>query len=92
MDPNIFPEPEKFDPSRFENMTAIPPYCLVHFGGGPRICPGNDLARIETLVMIHHVVTRFEWKLCCKDDTFVRDPMPSPREGLPIELLPKNSS
>ncbi|XP_020256831.1 cytochrome P450 716B1-like isoform X2 [Asparagus officinalis] len=89
MDPKFFPEPEKFDPNRFENVKSIPPYCFLAFGGGSRICPGNDFARIETMVMMHHLVTKFEWKLCCEVDTFSRDPMPSPREGLPIELWRK---
>ena len=50
MDPGIFPKPAKFDPSRFENQSAAaaPPYSFVAFGGGPRICVGMELARIET--------------------------------------------
>jgi len=84
MDPNIFNEPAKFDPSRFENVT--PACSFVAFGGGPRICPGIEFTKIETLVTMHNLVRRFRWKLCCKDNTFVRDPMPSPLHGLPIEL------
>ncbi|PSS06142.1 Cytochrome P450 716B1 like [Actinidia chinensis var. chinensis] len=89
MDANIFQEPSKFDPARFENQATIPPYCFVPFGGGARICPGSEFARIETLVTIHHLVTRFTWKLCCTDDTFSRDPMPVPNQGLPIQIMPK---
>uniref|UniRef100_A0A7N0TQD7 Cytochrome P450 n=1 Tax=Kalanchoe fedtschenkoi TaxID=63787 RepID=A0A7N0TQD7_KALFE len=48
-DGSIFPEPETFDPSRFENQVAAPPYCFLAFGAGPRMCPGNEFARIETL-------------------------------------------
>ncbi|XP_020095427.1 cytochrome P450 716B2-like [Ananas comosus] len=86
MDANIFHEPTKFDPIRFENSSSIPPYCFVAFGGGPRICPGNEFARIEILVTMHYIVMQYKWKLCCKEDTFKRDPMPSPLHGLPIEL------
>ncbi|XP_052178433.1 cytochrome P450 716B1-like [Diospyros lotus] len=89
MDANIFKEPSKFDPTRFENQSSIPPYCFVAFGGGPRICPGYEFARLETLVAIHHIVTRFTWKLCCSDDSFIRDPLPVPAQGLPIQILPK---
>ncbi|GLT62109.1 hypothetical protein SLA2020_347710 [Shorea laevis] len=89
MDDSIFPEPSKFDPSRFENPTSIPPYCFVPFGGGPRICPGYDFAKIETLVAIHYLVTSFNWKLLCSDNFFIpdfsRDPMPVPAKGLPIQ-------
>ncbi|KAA8523694.1 hypothetical protein F0562_010117 [Nyssa sinensis] len=89
MDSSIFQDPSKFDPTRFENQASVPPYCFVAFGGGPRICPGYEFARIETLVTVHYLVTRFTWKLCCTDNFFSRDPMPVPTEGLPIEIVPK---
>jgi cytochrome P450 len=89
MDAKIFQDPSTFDPKRFENQASIPPYCFVAFGGGPRICPGYEFARIETLVTIHYLVTRFTWELCCKEDSFSRDPMPTPNNGLPIYIFPK---
>lgn len=89
MDSSIFQEPAKFDPSRFDNPTSVPPYCYVPFGGGMRICPGYEFARLETLVTIHHLITRFKWKLCCSDKYFKRDPMPEPPQGLPIHITPK---
>ncbi|VAI51244.1 unnamed protein product [Triticum turgidum subsp. durum] len=93
MDASIFHEPAKFDPSRFENQaaSAAPPCSFVAFGGGPRICPGIEFSRIETLVTMHHLVRRFRWKLCCKENTFVRDPMPSPLRGLPIQIERRTS-
>ncbi|XP_037456192.1 cytochrome P450 716B1-like [Triticum dicoccoides] len=90
MDASIFHEPAKFDPSRFENQAA-PPCSFVAFGAGPRLCPGMDFSRIETLVTMHHLVRQFRWKLCCKENTFVRDPMPSPLRGLPIQIQHKTS-
>ncbi|XP_073279265.1 cytochrome P450 716B1-like [Primulina huaijiensis] len=89
MDADIFPQPSKFDPSRFEHPTSIPPYSLVPFGGGPRICPGYEFAKMETLLTIHYLITEFTWELCCKDDCIRRDPMPSPTQGLPIKIKPK---
>lgn len=89
MDENIFTEPTKFDPTRFENQASIPPYCFIPFGGGARVCPGSEFARIETLIAIHHLVTRFKWKLCHNDNFFSRNPMPEPTEGLPIEIIPR---
>ncbi|KAK9268959.1 hypothetical protein L1049_000725 [Liquidambar formosana] len=86
---SIFPEPSKFDPTRFENQVSVPPYCFIPFGGGPRTCPGYEFARIETLVAIHYLVTRFTWKLCNTDNFFSRDPMPVPTQGLPVLIVPK---
>ncbi|XWS09813.1 hypothetical protein CRYUN_Cryun39dG0021500 [Craigia yunnanensis] len=88
MDNSIFPEPSKFDPTRFENPASIPPYCFIAFGGGPRICPGYEFARIETLVSIHYLVTRFTLKLL-SDNLFSRDPMPVPTKGLPVQISPR---
>ncbi|KAL0000846.1 hypothetical protein SO802_014627 [Lithocarpus litseifolius] len=88
MDTSIFPEPSKFDPSRFENQASVPPYSFVAFGGGPRICPGYEFARIGTLVVIHYIITHVTWKLCA-DNSFSRNPMPVPTQGLPIQLVPK---
>uniref|UniRef100_A0A0E0LLD5 Cytochrome P450 n=1 Tax=Oryza punctata TaxID=4537 RepID=A0A0E0LLD5_ORYPU len=83
MDPAIYHDPAKFDPSRFDTQaaaTSAPPYSFVAFGGGPRICPGMELARVETLVTMHYLVRHFRWRLCCgeKENTVVRDPLPSP--------------
>jgi len=33
------------------------------FGSGVHACPGNELAKLETLIMIHHLVTKFRY--CC---------------------------
>lgn len=29
------------------------------FGGGQRLCPGLDLARLEASIFLHHLVTQF---------------------------------
>ncbi|CAI0379885.1 unnamed protein product [Linum tenue] len=89
MDQTIFPEPERFDPTRFENTTSVPPYCYIPFGGGARICPGYEFAKVEILVAIHYIVTQFTWKMCA-DNRFSRDPMPVPTKGLPIKIEPRN--
>ncbi|KAK1385120.1 taxadiene 5-alpha hydroxylase [Heracleum sosnowskyi] len=87
MDSNIFEEPTKFEPSRFENQSSIPPYCFIPFGGGARVCPGYEFARIEILVAIHYLVTEFTWELGCSDNSYRRDPLPNPAQGLPVKLI-----
>ncbi|KAL4310544.1 hypothetical protein GQ457_01G036120 [Hibiscus cannabinus] len=62
MDDNIFKDPEVFDPGRFEESSKLlPPYTYIPFGAGPRICPGGEYARIEALLLIHHLIMNYQW-------------------------------
>lgn len=88
--PKYFKEPTKFDPARFEG-TGPTPYSYVPFGGGPRMCPGNEFARMEALVLMHHLVRRFSWSLVDPNETISVDPMPAPQLGLPIWLHRRSS-
>nr|GEY11351.1 cytochrome P450 716B1-like [Tanacetum cinerariifolium] len=76
MDSDIFENLSKFDPSRFEKQApSPPPFSYIAFGGGPRMCLGTELAKMETLAMIHQLVTQFTWELVKKDESFKRLPM-----------------
>uniref|UniRef100_A0A803P5T2 Cytochrome P450 n=1 Tax=Cannabis sativa TaxID=3483 RepID=A0A803P5T2_CANSA len=77
---------EKFDPSRFEG-NGLAPYTFVPFGGGPRMCPGKEYARLEILVFMHHLVKRYRWEKILPEENIVVDPMPIPAKGLPIRLF-----
>eukprot|EP01018_Ginkgo_biloba_P022149 Gb_19886 [translate_table: standard] len=76
-----------FDPWRWQtnehvsNNIAL----LMPFGGGPRLCPGAQLARLEVALFLHHFVTRFRWKVL-KDDRISHFPMPHLVGGFPIRL------
>ncbi|EFJ37735.1 hypothetical protein SELMODRAFT_402287 [Selaginella moellendorffii] len=83
--PEFFPDPEKFDPSHFEGDSPAP-YTYVPFGGGPRMCPGNEYAKMVMLVLLHHLVLRFDWQLADPDEGVTMDPMPMPQNGLNVKL------
>nr|AFK79029.1 cytochrome P450 CYP716A41 [Bupleurum chinense] len=82
-----FPEPEKFDPRRFEGSGPAP-YTFVPFGGGPRMCPGKEYGRLEILVFMHHLVKRFRWQKIYPLEKITVNPMPFPDKDLPIRLFP----
>ncbi|KAH6779222.1 cytochrome P450 [Perilla frutescens var. hirtella] len=91
--PEYFREPEKFDPTRFEvegennnSNNNIIPYSYVPFGGGPRMCPGKEYARLEILAFMHNLVTKFSWEKLLPREKIVVDPMPMPANGLPLRM------
>ncbi|KAI3682080.1 hypothetical protein L2E82_50112 [Cichorium intybus] len=90
INPEFFPEPQKFDPSRFDGKGPAP-YTFVPFGGGPRMCPGKEYARIEVLVFMHHLVTKFKWEKVIPYEQIIVNPMPNPTKGLPIRLYAHNN-
>ncbi|KAK4742400.1 hypothetical protein SAY87_000401 [Trapa incisa] len=83
--PEIFPEPEKFDPSRFE--IAQKPNTFLAFGNGTHSCPGNELAKLEILALLHHLTTKYRWSLMGPLDGIQYGPFALPQNGLPIRLF-----
>ncbi|KAK9716027.1 hypothetical protein RND81_06G206800 [Saponaria officinalis] len=82
-----FKDPEKFDPSRFE--VAPKPNTFLPFGNGIHSCPGNELAKTEILVMIHHLTTKYRWSIIGPQNEIQYGPFALPQNGLPIRLSSK---
>lgn len=61
MDPKYFPDPERFDPERFneENKKNIIPYTYLPFGSGPRICVGSRFALMEVKLLFVYLLSKF---------------------------------
>ncbi|KAL7111943.1 hypothetical protein ACP275_05G121100 [Erythranthe tilingii] len=82
--PDNFTEPEKFDPSRFE--VAPKPNTFMPFGSGIHSCPGNELAKLEILVLVHHLTTKYRWSMMGPQNGIQYAPFALPQNGLPIKL------
>ncbi|XP_062084993.1 abscisic acid 8'-hydroxylase 2 [Humulus lupulus] len=85
--PDFFPQPDKFDPSRFE----VPPRpnTYMPFGNGVHSCPGSELAKLEMLIFLHHLTTTYRWQVVGDDDGIQYGPFPVPKQGLPMKVTPK---
>ncbi|KAJ4958222.1 hypothetical protein NE237_025333 [Protea cynaroides] len=59
LDPEIYPNPKEFNPSRWDDY--IPkPGTFLPFGAGSRLCPGNDLAKLEITIFLHHFLLNYQ--------------------------------
>jgi cytochrome P450 len=59
--PELFPDPERFDPDRFlpEPSAARPRFAYFPFGGGPRQCIGNHFALLESHLFLTMALQRY---------------------------------
>ncbi|MFN6946574.1 MAG: cytochrome P450 [Cytophagaceae bacterium] len=60
--PEYWGDPENFRPERFEEEHSRPKYAYFPFGGGPRLCIGAELARMEILMTLFKLLERFRFR------------------------------
>ncbi|XP_050948069.1 ent-kaurenoic acid oxidase 1-like [Cucumis melo] len=58
-DPETYPNPKEFNPSRWDDFTPKAGSFLP-FGAGSRLCPGNDLAKLEVAIFLHHFLLNYK--------------------------------
>ncbi|CAI9110755.1 OLC1v1010832C1 [Oldenlandia corymbosa var. corymbosa] len=63
---------------------------FMPFGGGPRLCAGSELAKLEMAVFLHHLVLNFHWELADSDQAFAFPFVDFPK-GLPILVQHKHN-
>lgn len=76
-DPKIFEDPHTFNPYRWmtedrDKLAHMSAVAQVTFGGGPRICPGMDLALMEATFCVANIVDRFDFELACSPSEISR--------------------
>ncbi len=89
-DSRIYPEPKRFDPSRFspENIgNKLTDFNLIGFGGGLRNCIGIAFAKTLIKVFASHLIRHYNWELLPKQNlTLNTVPILCPRSGLKVKL------
>jgi cytochrome P450 len=60
-DPRWFPDPLAFRPERWEDglQKKLPKFAYMPFGGGARICIGNQFALMELALSLATIAQRF---------------------------------
>ncbi|HJT20592.1 MAG TPA: cytochrome P450 [Nitrospira sp.] len=81
--PRYYPNPERFDPERFDEAArkGRPQFSYFPFGGGARVCIGEHFARLEATLVLAMAVQRFTFRLVPGQDI-----VPEPR----MTLRPRN--
>lgn len=79
-DPEIYPQPEKYDPDRFtpDKVAKRHQFSFLPFGEGPRICIGMRFAVVEVKIALAKILMNFEFKL---DRT---------KTSVPLKILPSS--
>ncbi|XP_077216705.1 cholesterol 22-monohydroxylase CYP90B52-like [Tasmannia lanceolata] len=89
LDPSLYHHPQEFNPWRWKtgssNATTTGTSNFMPFGGGPRLCAGLELAKLEMAVFLHHLVLNYRWE-SDEPDHAIAFPFPHFTKGLPIKV------
>jgi cytochrome P450 len=87
--PEYFPDPERFEPGRFEPQAekALPRGAYVPFGAGARICIGNSFALMEGQLVLATLAQRLELTLDAAGP-IAAEPLVTlrPKGGMPMRV------
>ncbi|XP_004301170.1 PREDICTED: ent-kaurenoic acid oxidase 1-like [Fragaria vesca subsp. vesca] len=79
-----FDNPMCFNPDRWDQPAKPGTYQV--FGGGPRVCAGNMLVRIQLAILLHHLSVGYKWKLLNPDVGMVYLSHPKPIDNVDITI------
>lgn len=87
--PDLWDKPEEFIPERFEpeKIKSMPKFSYFPFGGGPRLCIGNNFALMEMQIVLATLAQKFNFKLAEGEDVGY-DPLITlrPKNGIRVQL------
>ncbi|XP_068905248.1 cytochrome P450 4d2-like isoform X2 [Tenebrio molitor] len=61
MNPRFYPDPDKFDPSRFDDDKEKKPFAFIPFSAGLRSCIGQKFAMLVIKSLVAKIVRNFEF-------------------------------
>lgn len=81
-DERFFPRPLAFEPGRWagELLRRLPRFAYFPFGGGPRLCIGNNFAMLEAVLLLATIAQRWRPQVA---------PADTPRPQFSITLRPR---
>lgn len=88
-DPEIYENPDVFDPNRFapDREEGQKPFSYLPFGGGIRECLGKDFARLEMKIFASLLTRRCKWELLPNQKLDIEfTPVAKPKDGLKVRI------
>ncbi|CAB4299685.1 unnamed protein product [Prunus armeniaca] len=79
-DSEIYPNPMEFNPFRWDNYTPKP-LTFLPFGAGSRLCPGNDLAKLEIAIFLHYFLLNYKMERANPDCPLMYLPHTRPKDN-----------
>lgn len=64
---------------------------FIPFGGGTRLCPGKDFARLVLRIVIAQLSTSFKWQVLNPDPSMRTSPIPFPSDNMPMKISMGNN-
>jgi sterol 14alpha-demethylase len=71
--PETYPDPERFDPERFERGEADNPFAYIAFGGGKHKCTGNAFGLLQIQVVTQVLLRELELELVDPPESYVHN-------------------
>lgn len=91
-DSRYYADPEVFNPDRWtpDFEQQLPKYAYYPFGGGPRMCIGNNFAMMETILLIATIAPKWRMKLVSNQSLELEPSITvRPKHGVLVKLLKK---
>ncbi|XP_011636073.1 probable cytochrome P450 6a13 [Pogonomyrmex barbatus] len=92
-DPNIYPDPDVFDPERFDDEAMESRHSMVYlpFGDGPRNCIGSRFAVYQTKIGLIKILRNYKIETCEKTQKhYVNNPkafLLAPKDGIHLKII-----
>ncbi len=86
-DPEIYKQPEIFNPERFNLDNAEDkkkPFCYIPFGGGARECIGKEFAYLVIKIFVSNLLNNYSWEFKPNQDLTINK-FPVSRPGSKVE-------
>lgn len=92
-DESVWTNPDRFEPERWiRGEHKQQAFSHIPFGGGPRLCLGQNFAMVEMRIILSLLLRYYEWTLLPDQDLSYRNfPFPLPKSGVQVHFKKRDA-